>query len=119
MTASFPRAELTTLAYSYTSSNKDQLATDIRVATTNKERTERIMQRLTTPPLPKFGRVEDMAAAKRMIQLMADPVDTIKRINRYVEVRSLKGSIASAIWWHTGVGPTQLFLRPAFVPQPP
>ena len=85
VTASFPRAELTTLAYSYTSSNKDQLATDIRVATTNKERTERIMQRLTTPPLPKFGRVEDMAAAKRMIQLMADPVDTIKRINRYVE----------------------------------
>ena len=44
-----------------------------------------MMQRLQTPPLPSFGRVEDMAAAKRMIQLLADPVDTIKRINQYIE----------------------------------
>jgi hypothetical protein len=85
VTASFPRAELTTLAYSYSSSNKDQLASDIRHATTNKERTERIMQRLRTPPLPTFGRVEDAAGAKRMVQLISDPVATIRRINRYIE----------------------------------
>ena len=85
VTASFARAELTTLAYSYSSSNKDQLAADIRVATTNKERTERMMRRLTMQPLPNFGRVEDTAAAKRMVQLMADPVNTIKRINQYIE----------------------------------
>jgi len=43
------------------------------------------MQRLTKLPLPTFGRVEDTAAAKRMAQLIAEPVKTIKRINRYIE----------------------------------
>ena len=61
VTASFPRGELTTLTYSIIVQQRPA-ATDIPVATTNKERTERIIQRLTTPPLPKFGRVEDMAA---------------------------------------------------------
>lgn len=85
VTASFARAELTTLAYSYCSSNKDQLATDIRNATTNKERTERMMQRLMAAPLPAFGRLEDTAGAKRMVQFVADPTNTIKRINQYIE----------------------------------
>jgi hypothetical protein len=85
VTASFARAELTTLAYSYASSNKDQLATDLRDATSNKERAEKMMHRLVAMPLPSFGRVEDMAAAKRMVQLLADPLNTIKRVNQYIE----------------------------------
>lgn len=85
VTASFARAELTTLAYSYTSSNRDQLASDLRAAGSNRERTEKMMQRLGVQPLPSFGRVEDMAAAKRMVQFLADPVNTIRRINHYIE----------------------------------
>jgi len=76
---------LTTLAYSYEKSNKDTLAGEIKAAGSNKERCEKIMQRLMTPPLPQFGRVEDAAGAKRMIQLLADPVNTLKRINQYIE----------------------------------
>jgi hypothetical protein len=38
-----------------------------------------------TAPLPTFGRVEDSAGAKRMAQLLADPVNTLKRINQYIE----------------------------------
>lgn len=85
VTASFARAELTTLAYSYCDSNKDALAADIRNAATNRERTERMLQRLTAPPLPSFGRLEDTAGAKRMVQFIADPTNTIKRINQYIE----------------------------------
>ncbi len=85
VTASFVRAELTTLAYSYEKSNKDALAREIKAAGSNKEKCEKIMQRLMTQPLPQFGRVEDAAGAKRMIQLLADPVNTLKRINLYVE----------------------------------
>ena len=85
VTGSFARAELTTLAYSYSSSNKDQLAKDIHAATSNKERTELMLQRLSASPLPTFGRVVDTAAAKRMVQLLSDPVNTIKRINLYIE----------------------------------
>jgi hypothetical protein len=85
VTASFPRAELTTLAYSYWSSNRDQLAIDLRAAATNRERAAMMMQRLQAAPLPAFGRVEDAAAAKRMQQLMADPAQVMKRINQYIE----------------------------------
>lgn len=85
VTASFPRAELTTLAYSYMSSNTDQLAADLKAAHTNRERTEMMMNRLGTAPTPTFGRVEDMAAAKRMQQLMAKPAETMRRINQYLE----------------------------------
>ena len=85
ITASFARAELTTLAYSYCDSNKDALATDIRKAATNRERTERMLKRLTVAPLPSFGRLEDAAGAKRMVQFVADPTNTIKRINQYIE----------------------------------
>ncbi|QJX01060.1 hypothetical protein [Frigoriglobus tundricola] len=85
VTASFVRAELTTLAYSYAKSNKDALTGEIKSAANNKERCEKIMQRLQTPPLPTFGRVEDAAGAKRMVQLLNDPVTTLKRINQYIE----------------------------------
>jgi hypothetical protein len=85
VTASFVRAELTTLAYAYAKSNKDALAGEIKAAASNKERCEKILQRLMTLPLPTFGRVEDSAGAKRMVQLLAAPVDTLKRINQYIE----------------------------------
>lgn len=85
VTASFIRAELTTLAYSYEKSNKDLLAGELKATANNKERCEKMLQRLMSPPLPTFRRVEDAAGAKRMVQLIADPVNTIKRINQYIE----------------------------------
>ncbi len=85
VTASFVRAELTTLAYSYAKSNKDLLAGELKDAVNNKERCEKIMHRLLSHPSPRFGRLEDEAGTKRMVQLMADPVNTIKRINHYIE----------------------------------
>jgi hypothetical protein len=50
VTASFVRAELTTLAYSYEKSNKDVLAGEIKTARSNKERCEKIMERLRAYP---------------------------------------------------------------------
>lgn len=47
VSASFARAESTTLAYTYEASNKDQLATDIRASKSNRERGEMFMKRLT------------------------------------------------------------------------
>jgi hypothetical protein len=85
VTASFVRAELTTLAYSYEKSNKDETANEIKAAQTNRERCDKIMQRLQATPFPTFGRMEDMAAAKRMVRLLGDPVNTLKRINQYIE----------------------------------
>jgi hypothetical protein len=85
VTASFARAELTNLAYSYCTSNKDLLADNISSAATNRAKTEMILTRLLAKPLPDFGRVEDMAGAKRMCQLIEEPVETLKRINQYVE----------------------------------
>jgi hypothetical protein len=85
VTASFVRAELTTLAYSYEKSNKDQTATEIKAAKSNRERCDKIVQRLLEAPFPTFGRVEDVAGAKRIVQLLGDPVITLKRINLYIE----------------------------------
>jgi len=85
VTASFVRAELTTLAYSYVKSNNDQTASEIKSAKNNKERCDKIMQRLLAASPPKFGRLEDQAGAKRIVQLLADPVNTLKRINLYIE----------------------------------
>ena len=85
VTASFVRAELTTLAYSYEKSNKDQTATEIKAAKSNRERCDKIVQRLLETPFPTFGRVEDVAGAKRIVQLLGDPVITLKRINLYIE----------------------------------
>jgi hypothetical protein len=85
VTASFVRAELTTLAYAYEKSNKDALAADIKAAASNKEKCEKVLQRLITAPPPTFGRVEDAAGAKRMAGLLADPTNTLKRINLYIE----------------------------------
>ncbi len=85
VTASFVRAELTTLAFSYAKSNKDQTANEIKIATNNRERCAKIMRRLLAAPQPKFGRLEDEAGAKRIVQLLGDPVNTLKRINLYIE----------------------------------
>jgi hypothetical protein len=85
VTASFVRAELTTLAYSYAKSNKDQTATEIKAAKSSRERCDIIMQRLLAAPLPTFVRVEDVAGAKRIVQLLAEPVNTLIRINNYIE----------------------------------
>ena len=85
VTASFVRAELTTLAYSYAKSNKDQTATEIKAVNSNREKCDIIMQRLLAAPFPPFGRIEDEAGAKRIVQLLGDPVRTLSRINSYIE----------------------------------
>ena len=84
VTASFVRAELTTLAYSYAKSNKDAVSADIKRSASNKERTEKILHRLITPPFPTFGRIDDSAAAKRMAQLISKPAETLNRVNSHV-----------------------------------
>lgn len=85
VTASFPRAELTTLAYSYGASHNDALAAELRNATSNRERTMRILDLLRAGSVPRFGRVEDTAAAMRMLQLIKDPIATMRRINQHLE----------------------------------
>lgn len=85
VTASFVRAELTTLAYSYMKSTKDQTAREIKTAKNNRTRCEIILERVLRLPSTSFGRVEDEAGAKRMVQLLKDPVKTLKQINQHIE----------------------------------
>jgi len=85
VTASFGRAELTTLAYSYAKSNKDALATQITNATSNKEKTEILMQQILQKSKLRFSRVEDTASAMRMQRLLSDPAGTLSLVGRYVE----------------------------------
>ena len=85
VTASFPRAELTTLAYSYATSNKDALASKLHQAKTNKEKTELILTPIAQGTKLPFRRVEDTASAIRMQRMLSDPVGSLNLINRYVE----------------------------------
>lgn len=85
ITASYPRAELTKLAYAYTTSHSDNLSTALKNAPNNKTRAELMLSSLQTQPLPNFKRVEDVTAAKRLHYLIADPVGFLNRINGYIE----------------------------------
>jgi hypothetical protein len=83
--ASFARAELTTLAYSYAKSNKDALASQIDLANSNREKTELILRQLIEKSRLSFNRIEDTASAIRMRRLISDPVGTLSAVERYVE----------------------------------
>lgn len=85
VTASFARAELTTLAYSYAKSNTNALASQIELAKSNREKTELILQQLILNTKLSFNRIEDTASAMRMRRLISDPVCTLALVERYVE----------------------------------
>jgi hypothetical protein len=85
VTASFARAELTTLAYSYCNSNQDALSTEIDNAKRNKQKTEILMREILNKSKLRFGRVEDTASAIRMQRLLAEPVGSLHLVCRYVE----------------------------------
>jgi hypothetical protein len=84
--ASFPRAELTTLAHAYVSSQSDALADQIRGAGDNKQRVEVLLRHFSSSTIPTFIRIEDNAAAKRMMQLIKSPEATLRRVQHYIEM---------------------------------
>lgn len=70
---SFPRAELTPLAYAYRNEHADQLALEIASASTNRERCGLLADAIRSGREPEFQKPGDQACAARMVRLLADP----------------------------------------------
>lgn len=87
---SWPRAELTSLAHAHRASASDILATTLRQATTNRERSRLIADALKTGQRLQLSRSGDEAAQTRMIQLLESPRETLLRVRNYVAYTMLR-----------------------------
>lgn len=80
---SWPRAELTTLAYRYAKENSDALAKRISDADSNQNRSAELWRAIRDDGVNPFGRPEDQAALRRMQAISANPA-AIRRVREYV-----------------------------------
>jgi hypothetical protein len=81
--ASFPRAELTMLAYTYANIAKDALAGELRVAGSNLERSTLLGSAIQTDPGPNFHSRSDQLAVRRIRALLADPHAVMNDVNTH------------------------------------
>lgn len=83
---SFPRAELTTLAFAHRQRANDGLAAAINEAGGNLERARLVADAIVNEQ-PVVGRgPEDEAACERMRELLAEPKKTLARVRDYVTI---------------------------------
>jgi hypothetical protein len=84
ITCSWPRAELTSLAYHHRPATPDALSERIVACSTNRERARAVAQALGDGALLDFSksrnRDSDRAAVERMIALLADPRSTLRDV---------------------------------------
>jgi hypothetical protein len=80
---SWPRAELTTLAYKYVEEQTDDTAKDIERSTNNRERSTLMLNRLQTGTAKSFVNPSDQVAALRMLEAAADPTAVLSRVKGY------------------------------------
>ncbi|MDE0231508.1 MAG: hypothetical protein OXI56_08950 [bacterium] len=81
---SFPRAEMTPLAYRHIEASDDDLAHQIREATTNKQKVLLVERHLSSGGLLTLTDNSDIAAQNRMLALVANKAQGLERIRRYV-----------------------------------
>ena len=80
---SFPRAELTPLAYVYTAENDDSLSEELRRASSNLERCELLGTAIQQGERVCFRAPSDRAALERVRDILADPSAALRRVVTY------------------------------------
>jgi hypothetical protein len=83
---SFPRAELTTLAYFHERKAKDTLASELRGLDTNLQRSRTVAAAIASGKSIVGRGPQDDAAIDRMRELLNNPRDTLRRVSDYVGV---------------------------------
>ena len=83
VTCSFPRAEMTPLAYQH-SETSDILAGQIRAARTNKQKVLLVERHLAGGGRLTLTNTSDIAAQKRMLNLLGDRASELKKIRQYI-----------------------------------
>lgn len=81
---SWPRAELTRLAYAYQDQFGDTTAAELSSTTRNLDRCKILASRLQAGPAPSFSDASDRCSADRMGQLLQDPRQTLDRVSKYL-----------------------------------
>ena len=81
--ASFPRAELTTLAAQQIRT-RTPLGAKLQALATNRERAQFVASELQAGTLPRFRSWSDRAAAERMKKLLDDPQDRLEDVAAHV-----------------------------------
>ena len=82
---SFPRAELTPLAYAHLQEHDDQLAEALRQATSNLQRCAILGTAIEEESTLSFSRPSDAAALERVRGILAAPGAVLARVCSYVE----------------------------------
>lgn len=83
---SFPRAELTTLAYAHSANSTDALARAIRESATNRERAATVQQAISAGTPLTLSSDSDLLARDRVSKLLAAPRKVLDDIEGYVGV---------------------------------
>jgi len=113
---SFARAELTTIAHAYEKRNADQLATDLAVCGSNRERALRLSNELINNATLATGSTSDDAALARLRVILARPRDS-----RLPPIPAMLcgASIANATSCFTAERPRPSPCAPRCAPRPP
>jgi hypothetical protein len=82
---SYPRAELTTLAYVHASESDDPLATELEGAAQNRDRASLVAAAIVAGQVLGTRGPSDDAALQRMRVLLASPDQILKRVATYIE----------------------------------
>lgn len=80
---SWPRAELTGLAYAYEKAFEDEASGALRSVERNVERCVLIAETLLTPERPVFPNARDECSAQRMVEVLRDSQPILERVARY------------------------------------
>lgn len=86
---SFPRGELTTLAYRYQESNQDSFAGELSRCVTNTARCALLAERVATGEDLIFTNPSDQAAVDGLRRLFANPTRALRRIESHL-IRALR-----------------------------
>ncbi|MXW98254.1 MAG: hypothetical protein F4Y05_01305 [Acidimicrobiaceae bacterium] len=87
---SFPRAELTPLAYAYLGEHDDQLSESLKHASSNLQRCAILGTAIEEGSALEFGRPSDQAALERVRGILAEPGAVLARVCTYVEEAMLR-----------------------------
>jgi hypothetical protein len=83
VSCSLPRAEITTLAYAYSSSHQDPLARELTACGSNRERCHLLLRAISNGAPLEFPAPSDATAAARMSEVLARPAEVLGRVHYY------------------------------------
>lgn len=86
VTCSLPRAELTRLAYKHMHTANDLLADQIRLADTTYSKVWHAAEHLSLGKHLELTNLEDIAAQNRILAILKNPADLLKRIRNHITV---------------------------------